>query len=35
MKNILKPLAQIVLIPLGLTGAVSATDTAIHAKMFG
>ena len=35
MKNVLKPLAKIVLIPLGLTGAASATDTAIHAKMFG
>ena len=29
------PLMKIVLIPLGLTGAASATDTAIHAKMFG
>ena len=32
--NILKPLAKSVLIPLGLTAA-SATDAAIHKKMFG
>ena len=28
--NVLKPLAKSVLIPLGLTTAASATDTAIH-----
>ena len=33
--NILKPLAKSVLIPLGLTAAASATDAAIHKKMFG
>ena len=33
--NVLKPLAQSVLRPLGLTAAVSATDAAIHKKMFG
>ena len=33
--NLLKPLAKSVLIPLGLTAAASATDTAIHKKMFG
>ena len=32
--NILKPLAKSVLIPLGLTAAVSATDAAIHKNMF-
>ena len=30
-----KPLAKSVLIPLGLTAAVSATDAAIHKNMFG
>ena len=35
MKNILKPLAKSVLIPLGLTAAASAADVAIHKKMFG
>ena len=35
MKNVLKPLAKSVLIPLGLTVAASATDAAIHKKMFG
>ena len=35
MKNVLKPLAKRVLIPLGLTAATSATDAAIHKKMFG
>ena len=34
MKNVLKSLAKSVLIPLGLTVTVSATDTAIHKKMF-
>ena len=33
--NVLKPLAKIVLIPLGLTGASSAADAAIHKKIFG
>ena len=33
--NVLKPLAKSVLIPLRLTASVSATDTAIHKKMFG
>ena len=28
--NVLKPLAKIVLIPLGLTAATSATNAAIH-----
>ena len=32
--NVLKPLAKSVLIPLGLTAAASATDAAIHNKMF-
>ena len=35
MKNVLKPLAKNVLIPLGLTEAASATNAAIHKKMFG
>ena len=35
MKNVLKPLAKNVLISLGLTAAASATDAAIHKKMFG
>ena len=34
-KNVLKPLAKSVLISLGLTGAASIKDTAIHKKMFG
>ena len=34
MKNVLKPLAKINLILLGLTSAASATDAAIHKKMF-
>ena len=33
--NVLKPLAKSVLTPLGLTVAASATDAAIHKKMFG
>ena len=33
--NVLKPLAKSVLIPLRLTAAASATDAAIHKKMFG
>ena len=32
--NVLKPLTKSVLIPLGLTAAASATDAAIHKKMF-
>ena len=35
MKNVLKPLAKSVFIPLGLTVAASATDAAIHKKIFG
>ena len=35
MKNILKPLAKSVLIPLGLTAVALATDAAISKKMFG
>ena len=33
--NILKPLVKSVLMPLGLIAAASATDAAIHKKMFG
>ena len=33
--SVLKPLSKIVLIPLELTASASATDTAIHKKMFG
>ena len=33
--KVLKPLAKSVLIQLGLTAAASATDAAIHKKMFG
>ena len=32
--NVFKPLAKTVLIPLGLTAVASATDAAIHKKMF-
>ena len=35
IRNVLKSLAKIVLAPLGLTAAASATDTAIQKKMFG
>ena len=35
MENVLKPLAKSVLIPLGLIAGASATDTAVHKKMFG
>ena len=35
MKNVLKPLAKSVLIPLELTAAGSPTDATIHKKMFG
>ena len=34
-ENILKPLANNVLIPSGLTVAAAETDAAIHKKMFG
>ena len=34
MKNVLKPFTKSVLIPSGLTAAISATDAAIHKKMF-
>ena len=34
MKNVLKSFTKSVLIPSGLTAAVSATDAAIHKKMF-
>ena len=32
IKNVIKPLAKIVLIPLGLTVAASAADAGIHKK---
>ena len=35
IKNVLKPLAIRVLIPIGLTAEASAADVAIHKKMFG
>ena len=35
IENVIKPLAKSVLIPLQLTAAVSATEAAIHMKMFG
>ena len=35
VKNVVKPLAKSVLIPLGLTAAASATDAAIQKKIFG
>ena len=35
IRNVLKPLAKNVLKPLGLTTAESATNAAIHKKMFG
>ena len=34
IRNMRKPLAKSVLIPLGLTAAVSVTDAAIHKKIF-
>ena len=34
MENVFKPLAKSVLIPSGLTVSASATDAAIHKKMF-
>ena len=33
IKNVIKPLAKSVLIPLGLTAAASATDVGIHKKI--
>ena len=35
MKNVLIPSAKSVLIPLGLTRSASATDAAVHKKIFG
>ena len=35
MKSVIKPLAKSVLIPLGLTAAVSAVDAGIHKKILG
>ena len=35
MKNVIKPLAKIVLIPLGLTAAASEPDARIHKKFLG
>ena len=35
MKNVIKPLAKSVLIPLGLTAALSAADAGIHKKILG
>ena len=35
MKNVLKPLVKSVSVPLELTAAASATDAAIHKKIFG
>ena len=35
IKNVIKPLAKSVLIPLGLTGAASAADAGIHKKSYG
>ena len=35
IKNVIKPLAKVVLIPLGLTVAVSAADAGIHKKILG
>ena len=35
MKNVIKPLAKCVLIPLGLTAAASAADAGIHKKILG
>ena len=32
LKNVIKPLAKIVLIPLGLTAASAAADAGIHKK---
>ena len=35
MKNVIRPLAKRVLIPLGLTAAASAADAGIHEKILG
>lgn len=35
MKNLLKPLAECFLIPLGMTAAASTTESAIQKKIFG
>ena len=35
MKSVIKPLAESVLVPLGLTAAVSAADAGIHKKILG
>ena len=35
IKNVIKPLAKSVLIPLGLTAAASVVDAGIHKKIFG
>ena len=35
MKNVLKPLAKSVLVPLGLTATASVTDAGIQKKIFG
>ena len=35
IKNVIKPLAKSVLIPFGLTAAVSAADAGIHKKILG
>ena len=35
MKNVIKPLAKSVLIPLGLTAAASEADREIHKKILG
>ena len=35
IKNVIKPLTKIALIPLGLTAAVSAGDAGIHRKIIG
>ena len=35
ISNVIKPLAKIVLIPLGLTAAASAADAGIHKKYYG
>ena len=35
IKNVIKPLAKCVLIPLGLTAAASAADAGIHKKILG
>ena len=35
IKNVIKPLAKSVLIPLGLTAAASPTDAGIHKKILG